>query len=429
MIMKKEVFALIAGALALNAMSCSQKEEYGSVLKSDEEYDTSPDVDESDLDTLCSGNSAFAFELYKQLISTTNDSLFYSPYSISIALAMAYAGANGETEEQMADVLKFMLDNDDLHAAFNKLSIELNSRDDVTNNEDAQGFQLSVVNAIWGQTDYKFNSAFLDVLAKNYDAGIRLLDYINKTEQSRITINDWVSEQTKQRIKDLIPQGAISGMTRLVLTNAIYFKAAWLNQFEKNNTHDDSFYLLDGSEVTASMMHQSESFGYTEGNGYQAVELQYDTNELSMIIIAPEAGYFEDFESSLTSDVVEGIIDDIDYQEVELTMPKFSFSSQFSLNDVLQAMGISDAFDSSRADFSGMTDEDSLFISNVIHKAFVSVDEEGTEAAAASAVIMDTTGMPLEPAVVVLDHPFIFFIRDIATNTILFIGRVVNPAV
>jgi len=426
--MKKFVFLLLSVVLVLSTVSCSQTQVYGAEAKSDKAYDNSPEVSDTTLKTLIDGNNEFAFDLYKQLSADKEGNFFYSPYSISLALAMTYAGANGQTEEQMADVLHFLLADEELHEAFNKLAIELNSRNEVPEDSNMQGFELNIVNATWGQKDFEFMQAFLDVLAENYDAGIRLLDYESDPEACRQTINEWVSEQTNGKIEDLIPEGAIDEVTRLVLTNAIYFKAAWLHQFNEEYTYDDTFYLPDGSTVTVPMMHQTDRFSYVNGDDYTAIELLYDIYDMSMVIIMPDEGTFDDFESSLTSELVDSIIENMSSGEVNLTMPKFEFESDFNLNEALQAMGMTDAF-SDNADFSGITDKADLAISDVIHKAFVSVDEEGTEAAAATAVIMSGTAMPIEIGDVNIDHSFIFLIRDIQTGTTLFIGRVINPAV
>jgi serpin B len=375
---------------------------------------------------LVEGNSAFAFELY-QALKGEEGNLFYSPYSISLALAMTYAGARNETAEQMADTLHFLLEQDRLHPAFNWLDAELASRDEGAAGKDGEGFRLNIVNAIWGQKDYEFLPDFLDVLAKNYGTGLRILDFITETEKSRLTINDWVSNQTEGRIEDLIPPGAIDALTRFVLTNAIYFNAAWAYPFDEDITADGPFYLLDGGQVIVPMMKQTESFGYTEGKGYQAVELLYDGGELSMVILLPEAGNFEAFEEGLQSQQVDAIINDLQDTRVTLTMPQFEFDSEFRLNDTLAEMGMRDAFSPGDADFSGMTGNRELYISDVIHKAFVAVDEAGTEAAAATAVIMKRVAVPKPPVEVTLDHPFIFLIRDIETGAILFVGRVMNP--
>jgi len=423
--MKKVILSLMMVGVLLATTSCTQLVS-GEELKSDKPYDTSPDVSATDLETQVEGNIEFALDLYKQLNQENDGNLFYSPYSLSLALAMTYAGAEGETEQQMAEVLHFILEDEDLHAAFNKLALELASRGEGAEGKDDEGFRLNIVNAIWGQQDYEFLSQFLDVLAENYDAGLRILDYINEPEESRITINDWVNEQTEGRIEDLIKEGVITSLTRLVLTNAIYFNAAWQYPFDEENTYDDTFYLLDGSEITVEMMHQTEEFGYAEGDGYQAVELKYDGGELSMVILLPERGNFEAFESSLDAGMLEEIIGNMGIANVTLAMPKFEYDSEFSLKKALEAMGMPIAF-STDADFSGMTGNTELFIKDVVHKAFVSVDEAGTEAAAASAVIMDLSAAPGEPVEVTIDQPFIYLIQDIQTGTILFVGSVVNP--
>ena len=396
------------------------------ILQSEKQRVTSPEVNEADLVTLVDGNSDLTFDLY-QALKEIDGNLFYSPYSISQALAMTYAGAHGETEKQMSDTLRFTLSQDRLHPTFNSLDIELSKRGEGAQGKDEEGFRLNIVNAIWGQKDYKFLSEFLDVLAENYGAGLRVLDFVNAPEESRIAINDWVSEQTEGRIEDLIPEGAIDALTRLVLTNAIYFNAAWEFPFNEETTADEIFYLLDGGEVVVPMMTQTESFGYAEGDNYQAVELPYDGQELSMVILLPKGGQFKTFEDSMDYQMIKDIISDLRNQQVNLTMPEFEFESEFSLKKALTTMGMPVAF-SPDADFSGMTGNRDLWIDEVLHKAFVSVDEAGTEAAAATAVMMRLTAVPSPPVEVKVERPFVFLIRDIETGTILFIGRVLNPS-
>ena len=399
-------------------------------LRSEKQRVTSPDLAPSDMRDLVAGNSAFAFDLY-QVLSAEDGNLFYSPYSISLALAMTYAGARGETEQQMANTLHFILPQDRLHSAFNGLDLELAGRGEGAEGTDEEGFRLNILNALWGQEDFEFISEFLDLLAENYGAGLRLLDFVNAAEDSRIVINDWVSDQTEGRIEDLIPQGVIDALTRLVLTNAIFFNAAWLFPFQEELTSDALFHLLDGGEVMVPMMRQTAAFGLAKGDGYQAVELPYDGGELSMVILLPDTGQFEGFEGPLDADLVRTITEGLVPTQVDLTMPKFEFASDFNLADTLRAMGMPVAFISSLgpctseiADFSGMTGTCELFIKEVVHKAFVSVDEAGTEAAAATAVVIGPTSAP---ASVTIDRPFVFLIRDIEIGDILFVGRVENP--
>ena len=388
---------------------------------------TSPNVAPSDLTDAASGNNAFAFDLYRSLRKEKADgNLFYSPFSISLALAMTYAGARGQTEQQMGQTLHF-LPQSQLHPALNRLDLELAQRGKDAKGKDGKGFRLNIANAIWGQQGYRFLPAFLDLLAENYGSGLRLLDFAANPESARVTINNWISDQTEGKIKDLIPQGTLDKLTRLVLTNAIYFNAAWNKPFEKSSTQDGAFHLQNGGQVTVPMMKQTTSLGYAEGQNYQAVELPYDGRQLSMVILLPKTGQFDAFESALDAGQVDAILKNLKQRQVALSLPRFKVESEFSLAQTLAAMGMPDAF-SSQADFSGTDGTKNLLISDVVHKAFVSVDESGTEAAAATAVVMSLTSvMPEQPIEVTVDRPFIFLMRDIPTGTILFVGRIVNP--
>jgi len=393
----------------------------GAVLQSDKPRLTS-DATDAETAELVAGNSAFTFDLYHMLRGERDGNLFYSPVSISLALAMTYAGARGETEGQMAATMHYTLPQERLHPAFNALDTALTS---YGGDKDEDGFQLNIANAIWGQEGYEFLPTFLDTLAENYGAGLRTVDFINETEATRQTINDWVSDQTEEKIQDLIQKGMLDPLVRLVLTNAIYFNGKWVLPFEKNNTHDAPFTLLDGSTVSVPMMAQTTTFNYAEGNGYQAVELPYRDSDMSMLFVLPEAGRFEEIEAAFSAESVTTITEDLTPQLVRLFVPKFSFESEFNLSETLIQMGMPAAF--GNADFSGMTGDRDLFISDVVHKAFVAVDEEGTEAAAATAVIMKLGASPESPILMRLDHPFLFLIRDNSSGTILFIGRVLNP--
>jgi len=423
---KKAFIYVLTLLTLLGVVSCAQPVA-GEMIQSDKPRETSPEVSQDNLRLLVDGNSAFAFDLY-QTLREENDNIFYSPHSISLALAMTYAGARGETAQQMADTLYYLLSQEQLHSAFNSLDLELDKRGEGAKGKDSEGFRLNIVNAIWGQENYEFLAQFLDVLAENYGAGLRPLDFMNALEESRLTINNWVSDQTESRIEDLIPQGVLNPATVLVLTNAIYFNAAWQYPFEENMTNNGPFYLLDGNNITVPMMRQTEGFRYAEDDDYQAVELPYDGRELSMVILLPQAGQFEAFEDKLDSQLVADIIETLEYQQVALTMPKFTYESKFMMKELLSEMGMRDAFLPGVADLSGINGGRSLFIDEVIHQAFVEVDEAGTEAAAATAVIVAETAAPTEPKEVTIDHPFVFLIRDIETGAILFVGRVVDPS-
>ncbi len=381
-----------------------------------------------ELAELAANNSAFAVDLYQQLASQKGN-IFYSPYSISSALAMTYAGAEGNTAEEMASVFHFLDDEDKLHAGFNALAQHLEGLAEMDIPED-QGdpFQLNIANSIWGQKDYHFEEDFLDTLAVNYGAGLRLLDYIQAPEESRQTINQWVSDETKEKIQDLIPEGAITPDTRLVLSNAIYFKATWMDQFEEALTEDGIFYGLDGEEIEVPMMSSGSdtNLAYYEGEGYQAVALPYLGGQVSMLVLIPDEGSFKEFEAGFSSQMLDEIVSKMVYTPIQLRFPKFEFEYEISLRETLAAMGMPEAL-TAAADFSGMTGDKDLYISDVFHKAYVGVDEAGTEAAAATAVVMRLTAAPMDPLQLTVDRPFLFAIRDHQTNTILFMGRVVSP--
>ena len=407
-------------------------QEASSEVRSDRER-AAPSAPDTEIAGLADGNRSFAFDLF-QTLKVQDGNLFYSPHSISQALAMTYAGAGGQTASQMADTLHFLLPQDRLHPAFNALAQELVSRGKGAQSRDGERFRLNIVNAVWGQQDHDFRAAFLDVLAESYGAGVRAADFKGAPEESRLAINDWVADNTEDRIRDLIPQGIITPLTRMVLTNAIYFNASWLFPFSEADTRERPFHLLDGSSVGVPMMSAEEEFRYAVGDGYQAVDLPYVGHELSMTVIVPDRGRFTEFEDSLDAALVDRIVAGLGFRYVALDLPKFEFESQFRLGETLKTMGMPDAFDSAASDFSGMDgrsclagDPECLYIREVVHKAFVSVDEAGTEAAAATGVVMQTESAKPTPISVTVDRPFIFIIRDHATQAILFVGRVVEP--
>lgn len=397
-----------------------------SLAESDKPRDPDPSAGPEDLAELASSQLAFGLDLYR-VLRDEDGNLFFSPYSISTALAMTYAGASGDTAGQMAAALHFSLPPERLHPAFNAYALDLEAR--VSQAREGTPFELNVANSLWGQQGFPFLPGFLDLLAENYGAGMRLVDYENDPEGARQTINNWVADETRQRIKDLIPQGAIDALTRLVLANAIYFKAEWLNPFEESATAPETFHLLDGSLIEVPMMHVSDSFAYVDGEGYQAIELPYRNGGGSMLILVPDDGMFEPIEAQVTPEMIGGLLANATYARVDLGLPKFTYESEFNLNQALIALGMTDAFDPARADFSGMDGARDLFISDVLHKAFVAVDEKGTEAAAATAVIMELASAPMgEPISLTIDRPFLYMILDRQTGTILFLGRVLNPA-
>ena len=384
-------------------------------------YGTSAnDKNISDTKTVVEGNTAYALDLYEKL-KESEGNLFFSPYSISTALAMTYAGARGNTEKQMAKVLHFTLDQKQLHPAFAHLEAQLNIVQEKGN------IDLSVANALWIQKDYVFLKEFLDLTKKSYGAVLNRVDFKGACEAARGKINTWVEEETKNKIKDLIKPGILDSLTRLVLANAIYFKGRWESQFEKSKTKQATFWLSPGNSLKVPMMNQKQKFRYMENDSLQILELPYVGNNLSMIVLLPKkVDGLAQLEAALSVKNLTTWMDLLREREILVFLPKYKMSSQFSLGQTLASMGMSDAF-TGKADFSGMTGNKDLYISAVIHKAFVDVNEEGTEAAAATAVAMGFLSMPVPPPIFRADHPFIFLIRHNPSESILFLGKVVNP--
>ncbi len=386
-----------------------------------------PTVAPADSTQLASDNAAFAFDVYKQLI-LTNTNLIFSPASISIALAMTYAGAAGATATEMASTLHFTLPPAQLHLAFDALDLALASRGQGFPGADGGPMQVNIVNALWAEKTYTFSPDFLDTLAANYGAGVNLLDFLNAPDPSRLAINAWVAEQTNNKIQDLLPQGSVVASTKLVLTDAVYFNAAWGSPFDANNTGDGSFTLLDGSSVTAKFM-RSDFYGLpaTQGTNFVAASLPYADDNLSLVVVVPDAGQFSQVESSLDSTALATLVAGLTSQQVILSLPRFKIETGADLVDLLKAMGMTSAFISGVADFSGMDGTQNLFIRDVVHKAFIDVAEKGTEAAAATGVLMSGSGAPTG-LLINADRPFLYFLRDQPTGAILFMGRVLDPS-
>jgi serpin B len=388
-----------------------------------------PQVPAADSATLASDNAAFAFAAYKQLIAT-NANLVFSPASISIALAMTYAGAAGATAREMAQALHFTLPPAQLHPAFNALDQALASRGQGYLGADGSPMRLRIVNALWAEQTYTFKSDFLATLAANYGADLNLLDFINAPNASRLTINDWVANETEDKIQDLLPPEAIDSSVKLVLTDAVFFNAAWNTPFDPANTYDSSFILLDSTWVTTKFMSADViSLPALQGTNFKAVSLPYADNRLSLVVVVPDAGQFSQVESSLDATALATLVAGMTTKKVYLSLPRFRIETGTKLKDLLVALGMTSAFNPSAADFSGMDGTGGLFISNVIHKAFIDVAEKGTEAAAATAVVMKDAGAgPRVDLSVRADHPFLYFLRDQPTGAILFMGRVLDPS-
>jgi len=378
-----------------------------------------------ELSALVEANNGFALGLYAHLRQREGN-LFFSPYSIHSALAMTSAGARGQTAAQILAALQ-VKDHGSLHTASAAFMRQLNEQ---AASGATEFYRLAVANALWSQGGFDINADFARLLDTHYGASLREVDFIRESEAARRQINDWVAQKTNDKIQDLIPPGMLTSLTRMVLTNAIYFRSNWAQRFPKDATRDDTFHLGGGRTATVPMMHQQKRFGYMQTDRFQAVELPYTGNRLSMLVLLPrEVDGLAALERELSAPMLADIIKQLRGREVAVALPRFQFSAQFAMKPTLREMGIVDAFVPDAADFSGISTAQKLFVQDVVHKAFVAVDEEGTEAAAATGVVFGVTAapMPQEPVVFRADRPFLFVIRHNTTGQILFLGRVSDP--
>ena len=364
-------------------------------------------------------NNQFAFDLYSELDKAEDGNIFYSPYSISAALAMTYEGAKGQTADEMKFVFHFP-ESSTLRPNFAAIYNEINKKD--------KSYELRTGNALWIQYDYPLLEDYKNRVEKYYGGKAANVDFVKETEKSRQTINSFIEEQTNDKIKDLIPQGVLSELTRLVLTNAIYFKGTWEWEFDKSDTREQDFKITPEDIVKTPMMYmdpEKARFNYVNTGDLQILELPYKDEEISMLVLLP-AENLDSIESSLTLEKLEEWKSQMQETKLDaIYFPKFEFDTKYTLNENLKALGMPTAF-GMNADFSGIDGTDWLFISSVIHQAFVKVDEKGTEAAAATAVVMELKGI-MPQNIFRVDHPFIFIIQEKQTGNILFLGRVVNP--
>lgn len=396
----------------------------GEIQASDVERDLDPALPPGALETLVAGNTAFAVEMYRSVGANANGNLFMSPLSVSLALAMTYAGARGETATQMAQAMHYDLPGDDLHAAFNALDLALDSRGLPMDGSMDRLFQLNLANATFGQVGYPFLQDYIDLLARHYESGMSLLDFAADPDAAVDIINAWIAEATGNRLPDVLKYGDITERARLVLTNAIYFKATWQSQFDEDATEPGTFRGLAG-DITAQMMSDGGYQGHYQGDGYRCFSLNYQGGELDMVLIVPDEGMFSTIESSIDGPFLADVFAGLTLPGGRLIMPKFNFRQNTELQDILVNLGMVDAFSENLADFSGIDGSRELSFAKVIHDAFVAVDENGTEAAAVTVVLPPPPSVPPPPDVV--DRPFIFLIRDKPTGAILFMGRVLDP--
>ena len=423
---RREFFRLLAGlgvvSLAPGVFGACGRDDGGGVSVAEAKADVDrarPDsAANADAAVLAHDNLEFAWALYHQLPGREGN-VFFSPYSISQALAMVYAGAKGATADEMAAALSFRLPAARVHPAFNALARGLEpDSDDV--------FRLAIANSAWGQAGKHFEDAYLETLARYYGAGLQLTDFAARPEPSRVAINEWVEEHTERLIKDLLPRGSITSLTRLVLANAIYFKGDWETPFEKERTSPGEFTRLDGSTAQAEMMHGQGTLRAARADGVTTVELPYKGGSVSMLVLVPDAGTFDRFVAGMDAAALGAVEDALRARTVALALPKFEFSYDAGLRPPLEALGMTLAFTPDAADLSGMDGTRELYVSDVVHKAFVRVDEKGTEAAAATGVIVGATSAPTDVLEVTVDRPFLFLIRDGETGAALFVGQVTD---
>lgn len=374
----------------------------------------------ADVEAVVRGNTEFALDLYARL-RKENGNLFLSPYSISTALAMTYAGARGQTATQMANVLHFSLGQGPLHPTFAALLSSDKAYEDA--------YRLHIANALWGQEGYLFLEEFLALTKTHYGMGVRRVDFVHGTEQARQTINRWVEDQTEHKIRELIRKGDLGPVDALVLTNAVYFKGDWASRFDKDQTQDAPFWINDREKVVVPMMCQSGELRFAATDGLYLLELPYEGDRLSMVLLLPEeVDGLAAVEESLSMQNLDRWLGELHRQTVRVRLPRFKFGARFDLARTLTRMGMPDAFSGKKADFSGMTGRRDLFVGMVIHEARVEVNEEGTEAAAATAVKMKRAHpRRRRPVSFIADHPFLFLILDNQDGSIMFMGRVVNP--
>jgi len=415
--MDRTIIILLLILLSLLTLSCSLCTDSSIVdakttanAQSVEDYD------------IAAANNAFAFDMYS-MVKNNEENIFFSPHSIFTAIAICYDGAEGTTKEQIAHVFYFPLDKTVLEVSLGKMIDEINSETD--------DYELETANALWIQKNYPVKEQYISDVDKYYSGKVEKLDFVGQPEESRSLINDWVEEKTNDKIKDLVPSSAINPSTRLIITNAVYFNGKWINEFDEHDTKERKYYPSANDEIIVDTMYIKHHLNYGESSNAKIIELPYKGNELSMYIVLPEKNDIDKFENDFSVKDYEKLKSKMDSKyEVKTWIPKFKFETKTDLSDSLKNMGAVEAFDDN-ANFSGISDI-SMKISTVIHQAFIDVQEEGTEAAAATAVMVDDCVEYVEPKPEPIrefkaDHPFMFFIEDKRTGCILFMGKIEKP--
>ncbi len=416
----------LGGACGGHSAPIAQGGQPLSIAKSDVPRDTKPQVSAEEAAALVGGNAAFAVQAYRALCSVApGQNVFFSPYSVSVALAMAYAGAVGSTATEMANAMHYTLPPEQLHPAFDALALDLASRSD--------NLTLVVATSLWGYTKENYRTSFLDTIASDYGSGVRLEDFAADPEGSRSEINAWVSDETNQKIANLLGPGTIEPRTRLVLVDAVYFRGEWRSPFNANATNDSDFARENADPVSVPTMRSSDlAARFDQEDAYDAVELAYKGGQVAMDIVVPRSAPLANFEAGLTAEGLQGIVGRMTSGPVDVWLPKFTIhGNATSLKPMLESFGMKLAFDPTRADFSGIADvpAGALSIDDVVHEAYVDVDERGTEAAAATGAVITATAITQAQATIHVDRPFFFALRDVPTGSFLFVGRVMDPSV
>ncbi|OGC42787.1 hypothetical protein A2Y85_07130 [candidate division WOR-3 bacterium RBG_13_43_14] len=380
-----------------------------------------PLLDDAEMETAVKANNQFGFELYRKLCEQEADNVFISPFSISMAMAMLFEGARDWTAGEMFDVFRFPDDVGIRQGAFRSLYQRINKKD--------AKYQLNTANALWIQKDFSVLPEYLKTIKDYYFGYAANVDFARAAEQARLRINSWVEEKTNNKIRDLFPPGSLNSDSRLVITNAIYFKGNWIKQFDKALTEEDEFRVNAEQTIRVPMMRRTDAdavFNYAKAEGLELLEMPYEGDDLSMIILLPEMDDLKSVENSLTPEKLSEWKSLLEMRRVDVYIPKFTFKTMYLLNEQLMAMGMPNAF-APHADFSGIDGSKDLFIQTVVHQAYVDVNEEGTEAAAATGIAVGITSVAPAIPEFRADHPFIFLIQERQSGNILFLGRVVKP--
>jgi len=373
------------------------------------------------VNSLVDSLNTFSLDFYNEIIDEEDGNIFFSPYSIFTAFSMAYEGADGNTADEMKEVLNILQNDSKTLGSFGRIYNLLN--------QNQVGYKISTANAFWKNYDYFFLDSYINILKNFYMAEANELDFSKNVEAAE-TINTWIEEQTNGKIKDLIEPDILSEVTKLVLTNAIYFKGDWAYPFNKELTYESDFTLDSNDTKTVDMMvsdSENSVFNYTTTDELQIIELPYYGNEMSMIIVLPKENNITAAESVISAENITTWKSDFYETEITVKIPKFKFETKYLLNSIMQNMGMLDAF-TSNADFSKMDGTRELFISKALHQAYIDVNEEGTEAAAATAIVVELKAIP-DPKEFTADHPFIFLIEHKPTDSILFMGKVMDPSI